>query len=132
MLIRFDTCSQISVADVSMYRCGAWCMHLKNSREIFLRNVRIQNDKQDGFDLDSCQNVSISDCHLECGDDAIAITTSVKDHPAKNITITNCLMKSRCAGIRFGPLVQGRLRRYLGLQLYFLRLHPRGHQAWRL
>jgi hypothetical protein len=107
MLIRFDTCSQISVSDVSMYRCGAWCMHLKNSREIFLRNIRIQNDKQDGFDLDSCQNVSISDCHLDCGDDAIAITTSIKDHPARNITITNCLLKSRCAGIRFGPLSKG-------------------------
>ena len=79
MLIRFDACSQISVSDVSLYRCGAWCMHLKNSSEISLRNVRIQNDKQDGFDLDSCQNVSISDCHLDCGDDAIAITTSVKD-----------------------------------------------------
>jgi hypothetical protein len=104
MLIRFDTCTQITVCDVSIYRCGAWCMHLKNSREIFLRNLRIQNDKQDGFDLDSCQNVSISDCHLECGDDAIAIITSVKDSPARNITITNCLLKSRCAGIRFGPV----------------------------
>ena len=107
MLIRFDTCSQISVSDVSLYRCGAWCMHLKNSREIFLTNVHIQNEKQDGFDIDSCQNVSISGCHLECGDDAIAIITSLKDSPARNITITNCLLKSRCAGIRFGPLSKG-------------------------
>jgi Glycosyl hydrolases family 28 len=107
MLIRFDTCSQVSVKDVSLYRCGSWCMHLKRCRDIFLRNIRIRNEKQDGFDLDSCQNVSISDCHLDCGDDAIAITTSVKDHPARNITITNCLLKSRCAGIRFGPLSKG-------------------------
>jgi Glycosyl hydrolases family 28 len=107
MLIRFDTCTQISVTGVSLYRCGSWCMHLKNSRDIYLTNVHIQNEKQDGFDLDSCQNVTISGCHLECGDDAIAITTSVKDHPARNITITNCLLKSRCAGIRFGPLSKG-------------------------
>jgi hypothetical protein len=107
MLIRFDTCTSISVTDTAFYHCGSWCMHLKNSREIFLTNVHIQNEKQDGFDLDSCQNVSISGCHLECGDDAIAITTSVKDHPARNITITNCLLKSRCSGIRFGPLSKG-------------------------
>jgi hypothetical protein len=107
MLIRFDTCTQVTVTGVSLFHCGSWCMHLKNSREIFLSRVHIQNDKQDGFDLDSCQNVSISDCHLECGDDAIAITTSVQDHPARNITITNCLLKSRCAGIRFGPLSKG-------------------------
>jgi polygalacturonase len=104
MLIRFDTCTQIAVSDISIYRCGSWCMHLKNSRDIFLTNVHIQNEKQDGFDIDSCQNVSISGCHLECGDDAIAIITSIKDSPARNITITNCLLKSRCAGIRFGPV----------------------------
>jgi polygalacturonase len=107
MLLRFDTCTQITITGASFYHCGAWCMHLKNSREIFLSRVHIQNDKQDGFDLDSCQNVSISDCHLECGDDAIAITTSLQGQPSRNITITNCLLKSRCAGIRFGPLSKG-------------------------
>lgn len=104
MLIRFDTCTHISVSDVSIYKCGSWCMHLKNSRDIFLTNIHIQNEKQDGLDIDSCQNVSISGCHLECGDDAIVIITSFKDSPARNITITNCLLKSRCAGIRFGPV----------------------------
>jgi hypothetical protein len=107
MLIRFAHCSQISVADVSLKHCGSWCMHLKNSDDIFLRNIRITNEKQDGFDLESCQNVSISDCHLQCGDDAIAITTSSREHPARNITITNCLMRSRWAAIRFGPLSKG-------------------------
>jgi hypothetical protein len=107
MLIRLQNCGQISVADVSLKHCGSWCMHLKNSRDIFLRNIRITNEIQDGFDLESCQNVTISDCHLECGDDAIAITTSSKDHPARNITITNCLMRSRWSAIRFGPLSKG-------------------------
>jgi hypothetical protein len=107
MLIRFENCSQISAADVSLKRCGSWCMHLKNSQDIFLRNIRITNEKQDGFDLEGCQNVSISDCHLDCGDDAIAITTGSKDHPARNITVTNCLMRSRWAAIRFGPLSKG-------------------------
>jgi hypothetical protein len=107
MLLRFDTCTHISITGASFFHCGAWCMHLKNSREIFLSRVHIQNDKQDGFDLDSCQNVSISDCQLECGDDAIAITTSLAGQPCRNITITNCLLKSRCAGIRFGPLSKG-------------------------
>ena len=59
MLIRFDTCTHISVSDVSIFQCGSWCMHLKNSRDIFLTIIHIQNEKQDGFDIDSCQNVSI-------------------------------------------------------------------------
>jgi Glycosyl hydrolases family 28 len=107
MLIRFENCGQISVVDVSLKHCGSWCMHLKNSHDIFLRNIRIANEKQDGFDLESCQNVSISDCHLECGDDAIAITTSSRERPARNITITNCLMRSQWSAIRFGPLSKG-------------------------
>ncbi len=46
------------------------------------------------------------DRYLDCGDDAIAITTSVKDRPARNITITNCLLVY-CAGIRFWALFKG-------------------------
>src|SRR5271163_2156908 len=107
MLIRFESCKQIFIADVLLQRCGSWCVHLKQSQEIFLRNIRVENEWQDGFDLESCQNISISDCHLDCGDDAIAITTSSREHPAKNITITNCLLQSRWAGIRFGPLSKG-------------------------
>jgi len=108
MLIRFESCSQISVVDLTLRRCGSWCLHLKKSQDITLHNVHIHNEKQDGFDLESCQNVTISDCHLlECGDDAIAITTSARDQPSKNISITNCLMHSRWSAIRFGPLSKG-------------------------
>lgn len=107
MLIRFENCKEIFISDVSLQRCGSWCVHLKRSRDIFLRSLRIHNEMQDGFDLESCQNVSISDCQLECGDDAIAVTTSSLDYPARNITVTNCLLRSRWAGIRFGPLSKG-------------------------
>lgn len=108
MLIRFESSSQITITDLTLRHCGSWCMHLKKSQDITLHNVRIHNEKQDGFDLESCQNVTISDCHLlECGDDAIAITTSARDQPSKNITITNCLMRSHWSAIRFGPLSKG-------------------------
>lgn len=107
MLIRFEHCRQISISDVSLQQCGSWCVHLKRSQDIFIRSIRIHNKQQDGFDLESCQNISISDCHLECGDDAIAVTTSSLDYPARNITVTNCLLRSRWAGIRFGPLSRG-------------------------
>jgi len=108
MLIRLESCSQITITDITLRHCGSWCLHLKRSNDITLHNVRIHNEKQDGFDLESCQNVTISDCHLlECGDDAIAITTSARDQPSKNITITNCLMHSRWSAIRFGPLSKG-------------------------
>lgn len=107
MLIRLENCSQISMADVSLKRCGSWCVHLKNSHDIFLHNLRINNERQDGFDLESCRDVSISDCHLQCGDDAIAITTSSRERPARNITITNCVMRSRWSAVRFGPLSRG-------------------------
>src|SRR5215469_4119231 len=107
MLIRLENCAQISLTDLSLKRCGSWCVHLKRSRDIFLRSLRIDNDHQDGIDLESCENVSISDCHLACGDDAIAITTSARDCPSREITITNCTLQSRWAGIRFGPLSKG-------------------------
>ena len=107
MLIRLEDCRQVGITNLSLGNCGAWCVHLKHSQDIFLRNVRIDNDRQDGFNIEGCQNVTISDCHLACGDDAIALTTSRRDRPLRNLTVTNCLLKSRWAGIRLGPLSKG-------------------------
>ncbi len=107
MLIRLEDCKLIKITDISFGNCGSWCVHLKNSQDIFLRNVRIDNDRQDGFHIEGCQNVSISACHMVCGDDAIALTTSRPDRPVRNLTVTNCLMKSKWAGIRIGPLAKG-------------------------
>jgi len=48
--------------------------------------------------LTLCEDVTISDCHIDCGDDAIALKEG-----GLHITVTNCIISSRWAAVRIGP-----------------------------
>jgi hypothetical protein len=107
MLIRLENCDRIRITDVSLGRCGSWCIHLRNSSNFSLQNLHIDNERQDGVDIDSCHDGLIADCRMECGDDCIALMTSSPDKPVRNLSIHNCQLRSRWAGIRFGPASKG-------------------------
>lgn len=107
MLIRFENCNKITISDLTFERCGAWCIHLKHGRSIFVRNLRINNQYQDGIDIEGCENTTITDCQMICGDDCIALITSSPERPVRNLIIANCILKSRCSGIRIGPRSAG-------------------------
>ncbi len=50
----------------------------------------------DGIDMYDSKNITISDCVIQAGDDAIAVVSS------SNITASNCILHSRSCGIRVG------------------------------
>lgn len=107
MLLRLEGCLNVRVAGITLTRAGAWCVHLKYLDNVRLTDVTIINRRQDGFNIESCSNVTISGCKLVCGDDAIALTTSRKDKPLRNLTVSNCIMTTRWSAIRMGPLSKG-------------------------
>lgn len=108
-IIHFDRCQDVSLTGVELRDSSEWCTHLSECRGVHIQALRIDsavNANNDGFDIDSCQNLAISDCHLRCGDDAIALKTNTAV-PCRNITITNCIFTSRWAAFRFGPEAKG-------------------------
>ena len=107
MLLRLEDCKNIRLTALTLTRAGAWCVHLKHLDNVRLTDVTIINKRQDGFNIEGCSNVTISGCKLECGDDAIALTTSRRDKPIKNLTVTNCIMTTRWSAVRMGPLSKG-------------------------
>jgi len=107
MLVRLENCERIRISGLSLSHCGAWCIHLKNTIEFRIQHLLIENDGQDGIDIEGCQEGLISDCQLRCGDDCIALITSSPDQPIRTITISNCHLQSRWAGVRFGPASKG-------------------------
>jgi hypothetical protein len=107
MLIRFENCERIGITDLSLEHCGAWSIHLKDSRDFSIQNLRIDNDGQDGIVIESSQVGTISNCHMRCGDDCIALITSSPEKPLRCVTITNCQLESSWAAIRFGPASKG-------------------------
>jgi hypothetical protein len=59
----------------------------------------------DGIDPDHCRDVEIRNCDIVCADDAIVIKTSDQktDYgPSRNISVTDCRVTSRDAGLKIG------------------------------
>ncbi len=70
----------------------------------------------DGLDPESCRNVHISDCHIDCGDDCISIKSGSDapgrnmGRPSENITITNLTTLRGHAGVALGSEMSGDIR----------------------
>jgi polygalacturonase len=70
----------------------------------------------DGLDPESCRNVHISDCHIDCGDDCISVKSGSDaagrkmGRPAENITITNLTTLRGHAGVALGSEMSGDIR----------------------
>ena len=108
-IIHFERCSEILITGVTLRDSAEWCTHLFECQEVRIEGAKVHsfvNANNDGFDIDSCQNVFISDCHIQCGDDAIALKTN-STAPCRNITVTNCVLSTRWAAFRFGPESRG-------------------------
>ena len=105
----FVRCQHISFTGLTMKDSPFFAAYLKDSNHIRMEGIKIDNSvniNNDGLDFDSCQNVSVSNCHIRTGDDAIALKTNTP-RPCKNITVTNCMLSSRWAAFRFGPESRG-------------------------
>ncbi len=103
-LARFQRCSGVSLHNVELRQSAAWCAHLFQCRDVTAAGVRIHNhagSNNDGFDIDSCQTVHIADCDIDTGDDAICLKTT-GPQPCRDVTVTNCRLKSNCAAVKCG------------------------------
>lgn len=107
MLIRLESCSDILMENLTLRGAFSWCVHIKYCSNVKLHGLTVLNDRQDGFNIESSRTITISDCTLLCGDDGIALTTSQRDKPLADMTITNCIISSRWAAFRIGPLSKG-------------------------
>jgi len=57
--------------------------------------------------FDGCEDVRVSNCDFNTSDDAIAITSSAKDEPCRNLTINNCNFTGIWSAMRIGLLSLG-------------------------
>lgn len=113
MMIRFLRCENITLEQVRLLDSAAWTTAFLDSRDIWVRNVKIHNDKRyngDGLDFDGCQNVFIDNCQISGTDDNLCLQSSSKNYPMENVHITNCQFRSICAAIRIGLKSIGTIR----------------------
>lgn len=117
-LVGLHGCERVTIRDVTLLNSPAWTVHPLLCQGVTIDNVVIVNPPDspntDGIDPESCRNVHISGCHIDVGDDCIAIKAGTEASPDKvpceNITITNCTMVHGHGGVVIGSEMSGGVR----------------------
>lgn len=99
-LLIFYQCTGLRLHDVFLQASAYHCIRLLQCKQVYIDGLRIYNrvnKNNDGFHFSSCQYVHISNCDVQCQDDACALFGS-----NQFVTITNCSFSTRWSIFRFG------------------------------
>ncbi|MCK4983545.1 MAG: hypothetical protein KAS17_11510, partial [Victivallaceae bacterium] len=76
-MILFYECRNVKIEDTSFVDSPCWTIWLIACEQVNIHRVKVIGDQKiinnDGIDIDSCRNVTISDSFLKTGDDCIII-----------------------------------------------------------
>ncbi len=102
-------CRDVTIRDVAIVDSPSWCFFIHGSEDVTVSGIKVKNipyhANTDGIDIDACKNVTVSNCIIDTGDDAIAIRCAgyrIREDldVCENITITNCVCAARSSGVR--------------------------------
>ncbi|MBK8881941.1 MAG: hypothetical protein IPN67_06005 [Bacteroidales bacterium] len=102
-------CRNILLRDVTIMNSPMWVQHYLLCEDVNIDGIKVHsrvNHNNDGIDIDGCSRVRISNCDIVSGDDAIVLKSTL-DIPCKNITITNCVLRSDCNAFKLGTETNG-------------------------
>ncbi len=114
-MLEFVNCQRLKINGVHIENAPGWTLRTVNSDNIEIRGVNIKNPNvgpnTDGMDITGCQNVLITDCVVDTGDDAICLKSENPFGPEprllKNIEVTNCTLTTCCNGFKLGTSSEG-------------------------
>jgi polygalacturonase len=104
-LIRIVRCNGVMVKGVHLINSTAWTSHFFASRNIVIDSISIYSrglGNNDGINIDSSQDVKITNCQTDTGDDGLCFKTTWSKMACKNIEVKNMRITSNHAGIKFG------------------------------
>ena len=109
-LVMFYKCRHVRFEDTSFIDSPCWTFWLMKCQEVNIHCVKIHGDRRmrnnDGIDIDSCRNVTVSDCLIDTEDDCLVLRAIQQMYvtPAvcENVTVNNCVLDSQCKGILVG------------------------------
>lgn len=121
LLITMLQCENIHLKDITLKDAPEWTIRFGNCDKVDVNGITIQNNplipNNDGIHCTTSKNITITNCKIFTGDDAIIVTgfgeeLNTKDSAqqmfanktgiAENVSVTNCVLSSRSACIRIG------------------------------
>ena len=110
-LMCFIESRHVVVDGITMRNCACWSCFLHGCEYVNVRGIKVFNVKTagntDGVDIDCCRFVTVSDCIIKTGDDAITVRCSTarlknKQMLSEYITVTNCNLAVSASAFRIG------------------------------
>lgn len=103
-LVRIVESNNIFLKNMTFERSISWCLHIDRCHNVNIENVKVYNrgcPNNDGIDIDSSTDVSITGCDISSGDDGICLKTT-SNLPCCNITVKNCRISTDWGGFKIG------------------------------
>ena len=112
-MLHFVECENVRIADIHFTNSTYWNCFVHGCDHVFVRGVRVTTPRSphvlngDGFTIDACRHVSLSDCQIVAYDDGLTIRCNTKRLKDKTrecafVTVANCTISSRMNAIRVG------------------------------
>lgn len=111
-LIEFINCQNVVLEGVKIIDSPFWTVHPLYVKGLELKNLHIENPysapNTDGIDVDSCEDVKISDCFVSVGDDGICIKSGSGpdgirvNRPTVGVEVRGCTVRNAHGGIVLG------------------------------
>ena len=105
-LIRLRSCVNVRLESFLQQNSGGMALNLLQCRQVRIDGLQVSNTGRpntDGFGIDGCQEVFVSNCNIRSSDDCIALRTTEPEMACRDVVITNCILSSGCAAFRVGP-----------------------------
>lgn len=109
-MLQLFRCKNVVLENITLKDSPGWTCWFIDCEDIRVSRIRIIGNQQminnDGIDIDGCRRVSVQDSYFCTGDDCLVLRAMRKD-PAipvicESIIVSNCILNSRCQGIRIG------------------------------
>ena len=114
-MLLFVNCPRLRIESIHLENAPGWTLHAVNCDNVEIHGIAIKNPvtgpNTDGIDITGCQNVTISNCSVDTGDDAICLKSQNPFGPeprlVKNVIVTNCRLSTCCNGFKIGTETEG-------------------------
>ncbi len=114
--VHFFRCKRVNVRDVKMLNAPNWVLLFHRCKDVQVNALTIENPPMtkngDGINIDTCSNVTLTNCIIRSGDDCLTLKTGesdakfgIFDEPntvCENVTISNCVLSTPACAIRVG------------------------------
>lgn len=108
----FNECRGIRLEDFTFRDSALWGIVFKCCDRVAVRGLTIDNQanrNNDGIDIEA-SNVTVRDCDIDAGDDAVCIKSNNPEFSVENVFVSNVVARSHSNALKLGTASHGTMR----------------------